>query len=790
MGFTQIEYNTDQNEIEQLLQSLDRPGDYCVHSKLVSPMPLLQVDEIGTVAFPVQEAQVRSLIGVAERAPYGKGPDTVLDTSVRDCWQIDSSSFELGGQGWAQSFKAIMQQVSDGLGCPSERLEARPYKLLIYETGGFFTPHRDTEKQAGMVGTLVVSLPTEGTGGELVVRHSDRESVIDMCVSDPSMLAYAAFYADCKHETLPVREGHRVALVFNLILSGAGASKLGRAPEYSEQAEALAASLKAWARQAQSGAKIVWLLDYDYSMAGFSFATLKGIDAVVARTLATAAEKAECSLYAAILEISEHGSADYSSYEWSDNDDDLEMGEVDDWECGLQGWVALDDSRPEFGKVPLLDGEMLPDEALIDAYPDEKMVEEASGNAGVSVEHLYRMTTLVVWPKDKAVETLARGSVLGAVEYVESRLAAGSASDVPTDSSRGLGEQLINAWNQERADGWRYPQSDESLRRIIAVLVTIAEPDLAQRFLSTAGIRGYSGCENKELVAAAGLVGADATGGFLPEFVESNVPRHPNQVIRLLWELKEAYCDADGEDWRDVLSKATRSALAALPHALNPPPNKEQPWNTPKPQSLDDRAACDLISLVDEFASEADADDAVRLIANDPGPATSDRVIPQALAKIRERSRQMAASPAYAALWQHATDFLLQRSSSFPEKPRDWFIDARLECTCKGCVLLQAFCSDPTVQVANIAVPRPMRQHLRDQIRRLGLDIDCETERKGRPYRLVCSKNRASYQRRLSQYADDIQQMKVLIGCRPTSGSAEAYSPELEQLRAATARNQ
>ena len=114
MGFTQIEYNTDQSEIEQLLKSLDRPGDYCVHSKLVSPMPLLQVDEMGTVAFPVQEAQVRSLIGVAQRAPYGKGPDTVLDTSVRDCWQIDSSAFELGGQGWAQSFKVIMQQVSDG----------------------------------------------------------------------------------------------------------------------------------------------------------------------------------------------------------------------------------------------------------------------------------------------------------------------------------------------------------------------------------------------------------------------------------------------------------------------------------------------------------------------------------------------------------------------------------------------------------------------------------------------------------------------------------------------------
>ena len=790
MGFTQIEYNTEQSEIERLLVSLDRPGDYCVHSKLVSPMPLMQVDEIGTIAFPVQEAQIRSLIAVAERAPYGKGPETVLDTSVRDCWQIDSSAFELGGQGWAQSFRAIIEQVADGLGCPSERLEARPYKLLLYETGGFFTPHRDTEKQVGMIGTLVVSLPTEGAGGELVVRHNGRESIIDMCVNDPSMLSYAAFYADCTHETLPVREGHRVALVFNLILSGEGASKLGQAPDFAEQAEALSTSLHAWSLQAQSAAKLVWLLDHDYSIAGLSFATLKGTDAVVARTLAAAAEKAECSLHAAILTISEYGSADYSQYEWYRNEDDLEMGEVDDWECGLEGWVALDDSRPDFGRIPLLDGETLPVEALADAYPDEKRVEEASGNAGVSVEHVYRMAALVVWPQDKAVQTLARGTIVGAIEYVESRLAEGLGSSDQMDASGALGEQLVNAWNERGTNGWRYPSSQgEPLRRIIAVLVKISDPDLVMRFLKTAGIRGYSGCENRELVAAAGLAGVGPMGEFLPEFVESNVPEHPNEVLKLLWELKETYCSANGGDWREVLSEATRATLAALPHAFNPRPNKEQRWNSPKPQSLGDDAVCNLFSLAHEFGSQSDAERAVGLIASDPGAGTSDRIIPQALAKIYERSRQFAVSPTYETLWRQATEFLLERSSSFPTKARDWFIDAKLECNCKGCVLLQAFCSDPIIQKANIAVPQDMRQHLRNQIRRLGLDIDYETERKGRPYRLVCSKNRASYQRRLDQYADDIRQMKALVRYTPESGAGVSHSPELERLRTAIAQS-
>ena len=44
-----------------------------------------------------------------------------------------------------------------------------------------------------MVATLTISLPTVGAGGELVVRHGDREEVIDMNAAEPSELAFAAF---------------------------------------------------------------------------------------------------------------------------------------------------------------------------------------------------------------------------------------------------------------------------------------------------------------------------------------------------------------------------------------------------------------------------------------------------------------------------------------------------------------------------------------------------------------------------------------------------------------------
>ncbi|MYF49965.1 MAG: 2OG-Fe(II) oxygenase, partial [Gammaproteobacteria bacterium] len=196
-----IEYGQDRAEIEELLSSVERPGNYCALGRLFAAMPVVSVDGVGQLSFPVPEGQVRALMSVAERAPYGRGPDTVVDTSVRDCWQIDAGRFRLGGSAWPATFAQILETVAHGLGCPEDRIEAQLYKLLVYDEGGFFSGHRDTEKAPGMIATLCISLPTSGSGGDLIVRHGGRETTIDMWAEEPSELAFAAFYADCTHET-------------------------------------------------------------------------------------------------------------------------------------------------------------------------------------------------------------------------------------------------------------------------------------------------------------------------------------------------------------------------------------------------------------------------------------------------------------------------------------------------------------------------------------------------------------------------------------------------------------
>ena len=87
-----------------------------------------------------------------------------------------------------------MAGAAGGLGADGT-VEAELYKLLVYEPGGFFLEHRDTEKVGGMFATLIVVLPSEHEGGELVVAHQDREAILGLEPQDFGRARWAAFSA-------------------------------------------------------------------------------------------------------------------------------------------------------------------------------------------------------------------------------------------------------------------------------------------------------------------------------------------------------------------------------------------------------------------------------------------------------------------------------------------------------------------------------------------------------------------------------------------------------------------
>lgn len=92
-----------------------------------------------------------------------------------------------------------------------------------------------TPRGEGHIGTITFCLPTDFTGGELVVRHhgqavtspteSDQSSTNkqDPTSADPGdkddtsgMIHWVFLYSDCEHEILPITSGTRISVVYDV----------------------------------------------------------------------------------------------------------------------------------------------------------------------------------------------------------------------------------------------------------------------------------------------------------------------------------------------------------------------------------------------------------------------------------------------------------------------------------------------------------------------------------------------------------------------------------------------
>lgn len=47
------------------------------------------------IKFPLYENEVDGIIKSFEQSPYGRGNETVVDTSVRNSWQLSPEGFEV-----------------------------------------------------------------------------------------------------------------------------------------------------------------------------------------------------------------------------------------------------------------------------------------------------------------------------------------------------------------------------------------------------------------------------------------------------------------------------------------------------------------------------------------------------------------------------------------------------------------------------------------------------------------------------------------------------------------------
>jgi hypothetical protein len=208
---------------------------------------------------------------------------------------------------WKPALATCLRTLQTDLGLPDGcQLEAVFDKLLLYEEGQFFKPHQDSEKGDEMVGTLVVILPSEYSGGAVTVEHRGDTKRFRRLESQAKDLSLLAFYADCHHAVSPIKSGVRVALTYQLRLEGRSnavrpkvrADVMDRLTDGVREHFAVPV-LKPYARSEPAPPeRLVYLLDHEYTQRSLSWSHLKSGDRVRTAALRTAAERldtrAEC----------------------------------------------------------------------------------------------------------------------------------------------------------------------------------------------------------------------------------------------------------------------------------------------------------------------------------------------------------------------------------------------------------------------------------------------------------------------------------------------------------------
>lgn len=735
-------------DLATLLDTIDRPGEFAVGGRRITPMPHLVVDGIGTIALPLLPIQAQSLIALAERAPYGRGADTLVDATVRRCWQLAPdllASAPLERQRvWKKTLAKLVRRACRGLGVEGE-VHAELYKVLVYEAGDFFVEHRDTEKVAGMFATLVVSLPSVHTGGALVVEHAGSELGFDLRVAVPSRVAWAAFYADCVHRLEPIASGYRLALVYNLVRHSRGPRP--KPPDRREAVKALTGFLQKWSRApaaASSPEKLIAILDHHYTPAGLSFGSLKNRDAATVAALTQAAADAKCVCHLAMVSISESGSADgLGDY---DSEDDYDVIEVDDRRQQLDGWIAppgrtcvLDAS------IPFHLSEVSPPGAIDEEAPDEQHFTEATGNEGGSFERTYRRAGLVIWPRARELKIIAHSGAPVALPYL-AKLLDDAASEAIAE---GFARDVIAHWRNAHALGYAFdPEAmDASAADVASMLKALGrlkDPELLATFAATGALaQGQLEALLVVLLDAVENTGWSAAAGWLMLLVEHELEagrrwRHDrfDSAARLL----AAIIRHTQTTHPTIATLAAQTATAALTSGLLPGPAVFADLLTAIAQGVPDHVEQLVARTLDPVATPPDTLIAIACALDQP---------PSALASVRAT----------------AIVHLEARVSQSLSPPASWTRQTvGLTCKCSNCKAVMEFLGDPRAPSWQLRANEESRKHVERKLADADSDVRCETLRTTRPLTLVVHKTLKSHERRVARRATDLRNLDLLRG--------------------------
>ena len=730
----------------------------------------VQVEGFGPVRFPVTSAQARKLLALGQPARFGRGEETLTDSDVRDTWEVPK---HLVRAEWNDAaLKAILATVKEELGQPNTaELTADLHSLLVYEPSQFFLAHQDSEKDDSMIGTLVVTLPSSYTGGELMVGLGEEWKAYR---GSKTALSLVAFYADCRHEVLKVKSGYRITLTYNLLLHGDTSRPEGDEGTVTELTDLLrehfSTPVPRYYRGPAAGRpnRLVYLLDHEYTPRALKWSRLKGADAGRVSLLRQAADRAGCEAILALADIKTTHSAFEDGYDdyrnggrWDDDCDEdeyehddggnaqYEVQELIDSEVTLTHWTGPDGTRLEETSLTVDGDEVCASTETGDLVPYSSEYEGYMGNWGNTLDRWYHRAAVIVWPREQAFANRAETSPAWALDELATMASAG---DVP--GAQAAAATLAAFW-----DGAVRGRPLEETGRIsgifgnaLLVASAVADADIAAMLLRPFRVENLTDASADSFAKIAEGYGRQWTAELLRAWFGADQPawaygggqERPQWVADCLPGLCARLHAARGagmaaDQWLLDLAWQWLGKDIAAALASSPPSRRDKRLDglgRPLASVLTAAATIgaagtrDTISgYVRQQGDEVTALEmsALRAAAEPSGDGTrGDADFGDLAADCEVRLRARLARP--------------QRASG------DWSIELPAGgCGCDLCGTLRAFLEAPDRRTFEWPLAQQDRRHVHSRIDAAELPVSHVTRRQGRPYTLVLKKTDALF---------------------------------------------
>jgi hypothetical protein len=723
-------------EILNCLQNLKGSGKFATIGSLPFTLPGLCINEKEEISFPLSENEAKKLIDFAQQAPFGKGSETIIDTSVRNTWEIDSQHLSFRNPSWENHLGMILENVKEDLGLKNYSVNAHLYKMLIYEEGGFFLPHKDSEKEKGMFGTLVIGLPSNFSGGELSITFDKETVVADFSDNNPYETDFLAFYADCDHEVKRVNSGYRVCLVYNLIQQ----ENLSKIEWSSVQHHAKKLAKIIEKEPLQKPYTI--LLGHQYTPENFSYDNLKLNDRLKAQVILDAAK--QLGFYAKLCLVTsfKSGAPEYDGYdgyyeydedyEEKSDDGNYEMAEVYDESLDIEYWAN--------SEIPALSNVSFEEDDLLVAFEldeGEPIVKENSGymgNYGPDLSFWYHYGAVMVWSKDVNADLYPLQNSQTKINWIKYFLETSNIYLLEKNAvSRSIRTDLI--------ENNHYRQMVENYNPVIDWLIFHKNEDLLLN-LSSAALQKYF--EN-----------IDAE--YWLKFLESFPKEKQKTWIEKITLNAEISTVEKLITFLNFISENTHWVEAAINWACLLPDLIKTCYQKDKKrinsQSLEKIFSIEYnLNLEGKWSLETYN----TLVINTSRDEVHHKFAPLLLNLSQK-------STLGKNLQKFCAEFLQNLVNKKPLPPENW-TRTMPEITShkKQWHILKEFLASPTEQFFDYRIAQTERTMMENAIRNVTIDLKMETLKKGTPHTLRLTKTQDHYNRELKKWNEDVNLLEKL----------------------------